>query len=109
MQANPDHWLWLLVSILTVWRLTTLICYEDGPFRIMNKTRAALYKIRLGSLIDCFHCTAFWISIIIVLVLYKLSFSQVFLIPSCAGGASVIERLLSYFSTSNHEIKDEND
>lgn len=109
MQANPDHWLWLLVSILTVWRLTTLICYEEGPFRIMNKTRSALYKIRLGGLIDCFHCTALWIALIIVVLLYKFSLVQLFLIPAAAGGASVIERILSYFHTSNHEIKNEND
>src|SRR6188474_691298 len=107
MQANPNHWFWLAVSILVVWRVTTLICYEAGPFNLMTKLRRILYRIRLGSLIDCFHCTALWISIFVNFGLYKFSIAIVFLILAAAGGASIVERSLSYLSTLNQETNNE--
>jgi len=109
MQANPTYWFWLVVSILTVWRLSTLLCYEAGPFNLLIKLRQALYRVRLGGLIDCFHCTAFWISIFVTIALYKFSSAVLFLAPATAGGASIIEKALSYFITTNKETENEND
>jgi hypothetical protein len=109
IQANPAHWFWLMVSILTAWRLTTLICYEAGPFNIVTAVRRMLYRFRLGALIDCFHCTAVWISLIVTISVYKISMATIFLTLAAAGGASIIEKLFTYLQTSKQEISNEND
>jgi Protein of unknown function (DUF1360) len=100
LQLNTDNWLWMIMSILAVWRLTTLICYEAGPFSIITKLRLLLYKMKMGSLIDCFHCTSIWISVFLVLAVYRLSPEMILLMPAVAGATSVIERGLNNFSQS---------
>ena len=108
LQIDPECWYWLVISILVVWRLTILICYETGPFSLMVKIRMILYRLKLGSLIDCFHCAAVWISILITLVIYKPGIKSTFLIFAIAGGTSIIEKLLFYFSNLNEEKNNEN-
>ena len=68
-----------------------------------------LYHLRLGALIDCFHCTAVWISVIITTSLYKMGIAIIFLTLAAAGGASIIEKLFTYLQTSKQEISNEND
>lgn len=99
LKLNPDSWQWILLSIFAVWRLTTLLCYEAGPFHLVTKFRKLLYKIKMGSLIDCFHCTGIWISVLFVLSIYQLSPAMIVLIPGVAGGVSVIEKVVNNFST----------
>ena len=96
LKINPDQWLWLMIAILAVWRLTSFICFDAGPFSIMTKTRILLYKLKLGKLIDCFHCAAVWVSIVITLCVYSFSAAIVFLVFAIAGGASIIEKLFFY-------------
>jgi hypothetical protein len=98
--AKPGDWIWLMVSILAVWRLTSLICFESGPFDIMLKVRSSLYRLRLGKLIECFHCTALWISAFVTIAVYEFNIATLFLAIATAGGASIIERSLSYESSS---------
>ena len=109
LKLSSDNWLWLLLSIFTVWRITTLICYEAGPFNIISKLRLLLYKIKLGRLIDCFHCAAVWISIITVILIYPLSGITVILIFGIAGAVSIIEKVLadlSYLNQNNNHEED---
>lgn len=107
LKVNPDQWLWLIISILAVWRLTSFICFDAGPFGVMTKIRVLLYKLKLGKLIDCFHCAAVWISIVITFCVYSFSVAILFLIFAIAGGASVIEK--SIFYERNPERTNEND
>jgi hypothetical protein len=95
IRAEPKDWVWLVISVLAVWRLTSLICFEPGPFDVMLKVRSLLYRLRLGNLIECFHCAAIWIAVFITIGIYILSISIVFLAIAIAGGASIIERSLS--------------
>ncbi|MBK8627014.1 MAG: DUF1360 domain-containing protein [Saprospiraceae bacterium] len=94
LQIEFTNWFWLVISILTVWRLTSLLCYEEGPFKIFNKVRRYLYKLNLGSLVECFHCMAIWVSICIVVLMYPIKFEIFLIIFAVAGGASIIERRL---------------
>lgn len=94
LNINYDNWFWLIVSILIVWRITYLICFDSGPFDIMLKIRKVLYRLRAGKLIECFHCTSIWISILVVLAIYEINASTVFLIIGIAGGASIIEKII---------------
>ncbi len=106
LNINHDSWFWLVVTILSVWRITTLICYEKGPFDSMTKLRIFFYKIKLGSLIDCFHCTSMWLSILFCLLIYQLSFSILFLIFATAGGASIIENIQLNHHTHDQSNED---
>lgn len=102
-----NEWFWLVISILTVWRLTYMLCYEAGLFDILSKIRKIFYQINLGKLIDCFHCTAVWVSFICTLLVYKPTFKSLFLFLAIAGGASIIEKIISHISISKEETNDE--
>lgn len=106
IRAEPKDWVWLVISVLAVWRLTSLICFEPGPFDVMLKVRHLLYRLRLGSLIECFHCTAIWIAAFVAIAVYKLSLATLFLAIAIAGGASIIEKSLSAEFISEEKNRD---
>lgn len=93
--AFSESWYWLLTSIVIVWRLTNLICFESGPFNMFDRCRALLYKWHLGKVIECFHCASLWMSTIIGLLIFQTSIQLPFLILAIAGGASIIENFLN--------------
>jgi hypothetical protein len=52
-----------VLFVIIVWRLTHLICAEDGPFDLIIKLRKFLGNSFLGKLMDCFHCLSIWIGL----------------------------------------------
>lgn len=48
------------IIIVVVWRLTHLICAEDGPFDLIIKLRKVLGNSVFGKLMDCFYCLSIW-------------------------------------------------
>lgn len=96
LHVNAQNWLWLIVTTLAAWRLSVLLCFESGPFNSVTYFRILLYKIRLGSLIDCFHCTSFWMAIILTWLVFAFHLSSIFLAVAVAGGASIIQKLIDY-------------
>ena len=58
-----EPWLRFLVALLATWRLAHLAAYEDGPWDILVRLRAALGNGMLGHLLDCFNCASLWVSI----------------------------------------------
>ncbi|MGC4101578.1 DUF1360 domain-containing protein [Ferruginibacter sp.] len=107
LKIDPGNALWLLISILVVWRLTTLICYEAGPFNCITKLRWLFYKLKMGSLIECFHCAAVWLSMLTIITVYHMEWKSIFLIFAVAGGASIIEKITLYFSTIKQDTDHE--
>ena len=95
LNCDFQNWLALVVTILSVWRLTSLLCYEAGPFGVLSRLRGMLYRMRLGSIIECFHCLSVWVAAVLVLFVYQLQPTSLLLIFATAGGASIIERTLS--------------
>src|SRR5262249_3432216 len=53
---------WLLLGILSVWRLSHLVSEEDGPWDLLFRMRRKLGQGFWGSLLDCFYCVSLWIS-----------------------------------------------
>jgi hypothetical protein len=90
-----NNWLWLVITILCVWRVTSLLCYEAGPFDILSKFRKVFYKFHMEGLVECFHCMGFWVSAIIVLLVFQPGIYSIFIILAVSGGASFIERFIS--------------
>lgn len=103
VHVEPGDWLWLGISVLVAWRLTSLLCFDSGPFDMMVKVRRVLYRLKLGNLIECFHCTALWISVFVTVAVYELSIATVFLAIATSGGASIIERSLLHESISEEK------
>jgi len=104
IEYNSCHF---ILAILVVWRLTRLLCFENGPFHMLLKIRELFYKLHLGNLIECFHCSALWVSIIIAPVMFGLAVKTIFIAVGTSGGASIIQLILESFSTqaSYHEFE----
>ena len=90
-----DSALWLLLSALAVWRLTTLLCYETGPFGLSTALRRLLVRTGMAGLIACFHCCAFWVSAATVSILYEWTAQTPVAILAVAGAVSIAERWLN--------------
>ena len=81
-----------------VWRITRLICFENGPFDLLLKLRGLLYKNKLGKLLECFHCFGIWVSIVICLLFLPFNHFLLVGVFSVSGLASIIELFLNKHS-----------
>ena len=95
VRASSSSGLWVALSVLAAWRLTALLCYEDGPFHLLVHFRRRLYSLRLGSLMDCFHCAALWLSAVVASAVFPWSAEWPFLALAVAGGVSLLELWVS--------------
>jgi hypothetical protein len=96
---QPDELVWLLLTVLAVWRVTALIAYESGPFGFFVKFRRGLVKVGLARLVGCFYCLSVWTSCGAVLV-FSLSPATPIVILGVAGAVAIIERLLTNSPTT---------
>jgi hypothetical protein len=85
---------WLIVCWLLVWRVTSLLCYESGPFEVLTRLRRILASAGLQRLVSCFHCAAIWVSLVFVGILFERRWSTLFLVVAVAGATSITERWL---------------
>jgi hypothetical protein len=100
---HPDDLVWLLLTVLAVWRLTALIAYESGPFGMFRAIRRILVQCGLGRLAGCFYCLSVWTSCLALLV-FRLSAETPLLLLGVAGGVAVLERSLAGDpSTGGHD------
>ena len=90
----PDDLVWLLLTVLAVWRLTALIAYESGPFGMFTGLRRLLVRAGFGSLATCFYCLSVWMSLLALLV-FPLSPAAPLIVLGVAGAVAIIERALS--------------
>ena len=94
LERQPSEPLLFALSALAAWRVTALIAYESGPFHVFDRVRRLLVTLRLTQLVGCFHCLALWISALVVLAVYELTWWSVLLWLAVAGAASIVERWL---------------
>jgi hypothetical protein len=52
-----------LLSVLAVWRITSILHQEDGPYSVIKKFRESLGQSELKNMLDCFWCTSFWVAL----------------------------------------------
>ena len=93
-ERQPTEPLLFILTGLAVWRVTALLAYESGPFRIFDRLRRGMVDVRLGSLVGCFHCLGFWIAGAGVLIVYEVSWWSILLWLAVAGVVSIVERWL---------------
>jgi hypothetical protein len=94
LEPQPSEPLLFVLGALAVWRVTALVAYESGPFRIVDRLRGRMVALGLERLVGCFHCLATWVAAGVVLVVYELTWWSLLLWPAVAGAASIVERWL---------------
>lgn len=84
---------WLILGILSVWRITHLLQAEDGPGDLLVHLRRRAGEGFWGSLLDCFYCLSVWIAGPFALLIGESWREQLILWPAFSAGAILLERL----------------
>ena len=84
---------WLVLGILSVWRITHLLSAEDGPWELVARFRRRLGQGFWGRLLDCFLCLSVWIAAPMAWVLGESAMERVLLWPALSAGAILLERV----------------
>ncbi len=85
---------WLILGILSVWRITHLFNAEDGPWDVIVRFRHSIGDGVFGKLLDCFLCLSLWISIPFALWIGIGWRERSMLWLSMSAGAIIIERII---------------
>ncbi len=105
---------WLVLGILSVWRVTHLFHAEDGPWRVLAKLRIVLHRTLLGQLFDCFYCLSLWISAPFAWLVGDTLRERLLLWPALSAAAILLERVSSQSDLAppaiyiEDEVKEEN-
>jgi hypothetical protein len=86
---------WLILGVLTVWRIAHLLNAEDGPWDLIVALRKKAGEGFFVGLFDCFYCLSLWIALPIALWLGPTWKERVVLWPSFSAGAILLERITS--------------
>ena len=84
---------WLILGILAVWRITSLVGSEDGPWEVFAKLRSAAGDGFFAKGLGCFYCLSLWTALPFGLMIGE-SWNECFLLwLGFSAGAIVIQRL----------------
>lgn len=86
---------WLLLGVLSVWRITHLLNAEDGPWELVVRFRRLIGDGFWGSLLDCFYCLSLWVAAPFAYGLGNDWKERLLLWPALSAGAILAERLSS--------------
>lgn len=78
-----------LILVVAVWRLTHLICSEDGPFDLIFRLRKLAGNSFFGKLMDCFYCLSIWTGLALALYAGK-GIPEVILLTFFNSGAAIL-------------------
>jgi Protein of unknown function (DUF1360) len=84
---------WLVLGVLTVWRITYFLQAEDGPWDIVIRVRQFVGEGFLGKLLDCFYCLSVWVAAPIAYLLGQSWLEGTLLWPSLSAAAILLERI----------------
>lgn len=84
---------WLLLGLLTVWRVTHLLNAEDGPWNLVVRLRRRAGMGFWGDLLDCFYCLSLWIAAPFAFLLGSSWTERLLLWPALSAGAILLERV----------------
>jgi hypothetical protein len=86
---------WFMLAVLSVWRISHLLSFEDGPWKILHRLREALGNGFWRSLFDCFYCLSLWVALPVALFVGETTRTKLLLWPALSGGAILLERITS--------------
>jgi len=84
---------WLVLGVLTVWRVTFFLQAEDGPWDIVIRVREFVAEGFWGKLLDCFYCLSVWIAAPMAYLLGQSWTERALLWPSLSAAAILLERV----------------
>jgi hypothetical protein len=87
---------WLVLGILTVWRITHFFWAEDGPWDIVIRLRRGAGEGFWGKLLDCFYCLSVWVSAPLAYLIGESWLERALLWPSFSAGAILLERVTNF-------------
>ena len=85
------EWLWTVLGVLAVWRMTHLLHLEHGPWGVFENGRGLARKAGLGELVDCFFCLSLWTAIPVAWWLGSTWPERLIAWLACSAGAILIE------------------
>jgi hypothetical protein len=84
---------WLLLGLLTVWRLTHLLNAEDGPWDLVVRLRRAAGTGFFAGLLDCFYCLSLWMAAPVAYLIGSSWIERLLLWPALSAAAIFVERV----------------
>jgi len=84
---------WLVLGILSVWRITSLIGSEDGPWDVFAKLRTSVGDGFFAKGLACFYCLSLWVALPFGLILGESWTERLLLWLALSAGAIVIQRV----------------
>ena len=86
------NFLELTIASLAVWRVTSLLVSEEGPWNIFYKIRRALNMNYNIQVLECFLCTSVWVALPFAFVYGIIAWLAI------SALAIVIEDITLYFN-----------
>ena len=83
---------WLIISVLSVWRVTHLFVAEDGPWNLFARLRRWVGEGFFATLLDCFYCLSLWVSAPVAWFTGERLKERILLWLAISGGAILLER-----------------
>jgi len=76
----------ILLWVLSTYRLTIMVVYEDGPFDVFKSLRFALgFNPWFNKGINCPWCVSFWVSLVVMFLPYWINMWF-----AIAGGVAIV-------------------
>lgn len=97
-----------IVSIMAIWRIVSLLLYEEGPFAIFERLRARVYQLEdkpggISRGFGCFDCMSIWVSIAISSLLFGDLPNLLMYILSLSTGAIMLNTLYLFIKQRDKE------
>ncbi|SFM23540.1 DUF1360 domain-containing protein [Rugamonas rubra] len=86
-------WFGFMLGVFASWRLAHLLAFEDGPWDLLARSRAALGNSVLGRLMDCFYCVSLWVAAPFGLLLGRTAQECALAWLALSGAACLLERM----------------
>jgi hypothetical protein len=86
---------WLVLGVLTVWRVTHLLNAESGPWDLSLRLRTVAADGFWGGLLACFYCLSLWVAAPVAYLVGEPWKERFFLWLSLSGAAILVERSTS--------------
>lgn len=84
---------WLVLGVLSVWRVTHLLNAEDGPWNLVVRLRRLTGTGFWAGLLDCFYCLSLWIAAPLAYLIGSGWIERLLLWPALSSGAILLDRL----------------
>jgi hypothetical protein len=85
---------WLVLGVLSVWRVTHLLNAEDGPWNLVVRLRLWAGTGFWAGLLDCFNCLSLWIAAPVAYLIGNRPRERFFLWLALSGAAILLERVM---------------